>query len=64
MDRYDHQIMVEKQLNFQEMHMVSVEPDEVLTTCSHSRLVQESEECFANLCNSKCDIRGQAARLR
>ncbi|KAK6783725.1 hypothetical protein RDI58_017179 [Solanum bulbocastanum] len=66
---------------FKKMHMDRIEPDEVsylalLTACSHSGLVQESEEYFSKLCNSNClkpsvehyacmvDILGRAGRLR
>ncbi|MCD7450658.1 hypothetical protein HAX54_007844 [Datura stramonium] len=66
---------------FKKMHMDSIEPDEVsylalLTACSHSGLVQESEEYFSKLCNSSClkpsvehyacmvDILGRAGRVR
>ncbi|OIT27614.1 PREDICTED: putative pentatricopeptide repeat-containing protein At3g15130 [Nicotiana attenuata] len=66
---------------FKKMHMDNVEPDEVsylalLTACSHSGLVQESEEYFSKLCNSNrlkpsvehyacmVDILGRAGRLK
>ncbi|KAF3649025.1 putative pentatricopeptide repeat-containing protein [Capsicum annuum] len=66
---------------FKKMHMDSIEPDEVsylalLTACSHSGLIPESEEYFLKLCNSNhlkpsvehyacmVDILGRAGRLR